>query len=359
LFPPRPQEEAATAGEGCYVSATVHNKRYYGVLIDQDSLKVASNLWFQDQAGSLELNRRMNLLQHQQQQTQEDSKPPSQPQQQGFANNNHKDDNTLPASSSTETPRQLSSESNGNHKRPISFADPIVIPASNSNGDNHKRAKLSENEVSSNTATATATTIPSNGDNHKRAKLGENEVSSNTATATATTMPNGFNPDPVPSSAPVSNLATVATMVGTSTASQQQQQQQQLDEFSDRPVQKFRYVPQPLAQPLHNNQPKQRNPSKVAAPADYRVLLATYANVLAAAEDDPVRAQQIQVACNQGGNFVAATCYYYQFEVLGKTLVGGPTKHGGEHGLRTSMGLHTFFHGKNLKMGEHLCTMLS
>mmetsp|Transcript_21943 Transcript_21943/g.54208 ORF Transcript_21943/g.54208 Transcript_21943/m.54208 type:complete len:1146 (+) Transcript_21943:76-3513(+) len=51
------------AGEGCYVSATTsNNKRYYGVMVDQATLKEASSLWFQDQADSLELNRRMKLI---------------------------------------------------------------------------------------------------------------------------------------------------------------------------------------------------------------------------------------------------------------------------------------------------------
>jgi len=51
------------SGEGCYVSATTsNNKRYYGVLVDQAALKEASALWFQDQADSLELNRRMKLI---------------------------------------------------------------------------------------------------------------------------------------------------------------------------------------------------------------------------------------------------------------------------------------------------------
>ena len=50
-------------GEGVYVSATTSNKkRYYGVLVDQPALKEASTMWFQDQADSLELNRRMRVL---------------------------------------------------------------------------------------------------------------------------------------------------------------------------------------------------------------------------------------------------------------------------------------------------------
>ena len=55
-----------TTGDGVYVSAlTSTNKRYYGVLVDQSALKGASNLWFKDQADSLELNRRMKVLMEQ------------------------------------------------------------------------------------------------------------------------------------------------------------------------------------------------------------------------------------------------------------------------------------------------------
>jgi hypothetical protein len=53
-------------GEGCYISTTVNNKRYYGVLISQDSLKEASDLHFKNEAASLALNTRMlNLRRNQ------------------------------------------------------------------------------------------------------------------------------------------------------------------------------------------------------------------------------------------------------------------------------------------------------
>jgi hypothetical protein len=55
-------DEDRKVGEGCYVSTTVHNRRYYGVLIDQESLRAASMLYFQDEAAGLELNRKMEQL---------------------------------------------------------------------------------------------------------------------------------------------------------------------------------------------------------------------------------------------------------------------------------------------------------
>jgi len=49
-------------GEGCYVTATVNNRRYYGVLIDQAALQSASMLHFQEESSGLDLNRRMMTL---------------------------------------------------------------------------------------------------------------------------------------------------------------------------------------------------------------------------------------------------------------------------------------------------------
>ena len=54
--------EDGEVGDGCYISCTVHGRRYYGVLIDQNALKAASTLYFKNEADSLDLNRRMMLL---------------------------------------------------------------------------------------------------------------------------------------------------------------------------------------------------------------------------------------------------------------------------------------------------------
>ena len=60
-FALRSQEEA---GEGCYVSATINNKRYYGILVEQSAIQEASQLFFQNEANGLELNKRMEMLRH-------------------------------------------------------------------------------------------------------------------------------------------------------------------------------------------------------------------------------------------------------------------------------------------------------
>ena len=54
--------DGEAVGNGHYVSTELNNKRYYGVLISQDSLKQANDLHFQDEGFSLELNRRMEAL---------------------------------------------------------------------------------------------------------------------------------------------------------------------------------------------------------------------------------------------------------------------------------------------------------
>lgn len=53
---------AAASGDGCYVSALIHNRRYYGVLFDQEALKAATKQHFTNEANSLELNNRMQSL---------------------------------------------------------------------------------------------------------------------------------------------------------------------------------------------------------------------------------------------------------------------------------------------------------
>jgi len=59
-------------GDGCYVSCTVHRRRYYGVLIDQNALRAASNISLKDEAESIQLNRRMMVLMQQKRSREED-----------------------------------------------------------------------------------------------------------------------------------------------------------------------------------------------------------------------------------------------------------------------------------------------
>jgi hypothetical protein len=50
---------------------------------------------------------------------------------------------------------------------------------------------------------------------------------------------------------------------------------------------------------------------------DYRVLVATYADLEAASEDDPEKAEAIEAACQAGGGFMGD--YFYQYEVSPKS----------------------------------------
>lgn len=87
-----------------------------------------------------------------------------------------------------------------------------------------------------------------------------------------------------------------------------------------RQVQKFRYV-------LEKKGP------------GYRILLATFANVAAAAEDDLVKLEHITQACDAGGNFVGD--YYYQYEPAGMALAPATDK-SSSSGVSVSMGFESF-----------------
>lgn len=172
------------AGEGCYVSATYHNRRYYGMLVDQAALKAASLLHFQDEASGLDLNRRMKALKGQQ-------------------------------------------ESNG-------FAPDVPTEL---NGGDMKRPAMDD--------------VPAGNDKSKRQKTEPTGSSNNSALAVGSRTP--------------------------------------------QIVQKFRYV------------------EGTATNQGYRLLIATYADIEAAVEDDVEKAKAIEAACGSGGNYVGK--YYFQYQV--------------------------------------------
>jgi hypothetical protein len=169
----------AKAGEGCYISTTVNNRRYYGVLIDQAALKSASHLYFQDEASSLDVNRRMKALKDQ------------------YASEDAESNGAV----------------NGDSKRPA--LDDL-------DSDERKRQKIERVDAPGSSA-----------------------------------------------------LVSTAQSTGT--------------------VQKLRYV------------------EGTVATQGYRVLIATYADIQAASEDDPEKEKAIESACVAGGNYVGR--YYYQYQV--------------------------------------------
>jgi hypothetical protein len=52
-----------TIGHGAYITAVVHNKRYYGAIMDQATLQVVAQQQMQDEHDSLALNERMKQAQ--------------------------------------------------------------------------------------------------------------------------------------------------------------------------------------------------------------------------------------------------------------------------------------------------------
>jgi hypothetical protein len=180
-------DEERHVGEGAYVSTTLHNRRYYGVLIDQASLKAASMLYFQEEAAGTELNRKMAMAWKRQ-------------------------------------------------KQIGKLGDDDVDDASDS-----KKRLFETEEMQSSCG--------------KRPRL------------------DGTVPD------------VAGSMVHRKGA----------DLSAPRAVQKFRFV------------------ATNDTTGGYRLLLATYVDVAAAAEDDPELHHSIELACRSGGNFVGP--YFYQFEV--------------------------------------------
>jgi hypothetical protein len=186
-----PLEVASTSdrrvGDGCYVSATVNNRRYYGVLVDQEALKSASMLYFQDEASGLDLNRRMKALKQKAETSAEVQEDDSLALEQKAGTSEVQDDDSL------------------DRKRPALQDFPAPRP---------KKIKTED-----------------------------------------------FGSLPV------------------------------LEQGIIRQVQKFRYVDPDLASANGSTQ-------------GYRLLLATFADVEAAAEDDVEKASRIEAACRSGGGFV-------------------------------------------------------
>ena len=181
------------AGEGCYISTTIHNRRYYGVLIDQAALKAASLLHFRNEAAGLELNRKIEQLKLKklgQEQSAEDRK-----------------------------------------RRP----DP-----DESDNPDGKRIRLEDGPV----------------------KI----------------------------------------------------QSEMHAQERGRPIQKFLYMDSVSAN------------GKTPATPGYRILLATYADAVVAADGDPEKARFIEEVCQAGGDYVGAQ-HYYQYEVrVGETAICNPVQ---------------------------------
>jgi hypothetical protein len=81
-----------------------------------------------------------------------------------------------------------------------------------------------------------------------------------------------------------------------------------------RGVQKFRFVPGSSAWTTDTKNPKNQT-------MGYRMLVATYSDVEAAAEGSDQSMAAIQTACEQGGDFVGAFYYQYQVRIRVQCLI--------------------------------------
>ena len=261
------------AGDGCYVSATVHNKRYYGVLIEQAALKAASLLHFQSEASSLDLNRRMKMLKDQK------DRGASEPSEK---------DAVASEQETGERKRTLENSAEESAKRP---RVDVPLKASDTAFEAEESAKRPEVDApleASGPAFAAE-------ESAERPKLDTPLEASDTAFAEE-------------ESAERPKVGTPLEASDTAFAEEESPKLPEVDatlEAGDtapmipQTIQKFRYV-----------EPQQ---SAVGPNVGYRILLATYASVDAASEDDAEKGKRIELACKTGGGFVGN--HYYQNEV--------------------------------------------
>jgi len=295
------------------VSATAGNKRYYGLLIDQPSLKEATSLWLQDQTDSLELNKRIRLLQPNQQGQNGDQVMTTEGQAENHVGTTSQS-NVFHSQQSLDNEtirKETDSKEVGTY--PPTFRAEMGESSENGNGANPKGAisSLGETRVES-----SAEKIM-----HSNSTIHSTEIDIHTSGEEPVSQ---TNDSPLPSSlGPPKREEKRIDTTSTTTA---------LLEGNDRPVQKFKYV-----HGTRSNDP------------GYRVLVATFVNVEEAANGDRAVAKKIQNACEEGGNYLPGeSFYYYQYEVLPAVLTSTESEKSSDYGLRTSLGLHMFLQSTQL-----------
>lgn len=295
------------AGEGIYVSATTsNNKRFYGLLVEQSALKEASALWFQDQANSLELNRRIKVLK--QQQESETTTIQNGSQKSDFEETILERPTIAQSHTADANSNNASDNSNEQIKRPAVATESASI-ASDVQSIPNQAADFPNTSAHLNGAPAKRPIQPTDTQDHqtKRAKL---------------------TPSPVPSS-------TVAI-----SNREQNDSSSPIPAIYNQPVQKFRYI-------LDKKKGVSQGGESKADPG-YRVLVATYSSIQEAAGWDDTIAKAIATACQEGGNYLPGDAtYYYQFEVLPSALTTNHAKRA-EFDIRTSMGFHQFLQNTSL-----------
>jgi Flavin containing amine oxidoreductase len=302
------QNNHGKVGDGVYVSATTAgNKRYYGVLINQPALKEATSLWFRDQADSLELNKRIRVLQQQQHHSVvDDGKVASS----GEHDTNASSFGQIGYINGQNTGEEIDSKSEGSA---IHQAGVEEVPRTlNGTCFDPALPSLEGGTTGTTTLPRPPLDLDSNAENDsdpsKKRPLGESTEQ------------------------PASKQVRVEDQEVTRTAANAPENLTGLQGNNDRPVQKFKYV----------NMKKSDDPG-------YRVLVATFSNVEEAASGDLKLARAIQKACEEGGNYLHGDPrYYYQYEVLPAVLTSSDSEKISDYDIRTSMGLHTFLQNTHL-----------
>ena len=279
-------------GDGVYVSATTAgNKRYYGLLIDQPALKEATSLWLQDQADSLELNKRIRVLQQNQAVT-------------------------------------VSSEGNGIEDRSAdrvngSKSIPATDEETHSKGIEPQNGQTILGEFSETLSGAPLQTALSTSGASEGGSLQHHTTHGDASRMRPFDQPNEY---------PAAKEVRVEDQEAKRGTAIPKQNTTEIFWNNDRPVQKFKYV----------------NVKQTDDPG-YRVLVATFVNVEEASSGDLQLAKDIQRACEEGGNYLPGDSrYYYQYEVLPATLSSTESEKTSDYDIRTSMGLHTFLQNTQL-----------
>ena len=303
VFPLFDSSSTEKVGDGIYVSATTAgHKRFYGVMLDQDSLKEASTLFFQDQSDSLSLNERMRTLKSEGHQ------------------HRHKVKEEVTETSS-------------------SLADNAITPVID---DKEGKETTGSIEMTSNETTLGT----SKRDNHTAGERNdEKDLSSPVQKKPRLSSSNDGNQGDEGDSNFMkgSNEATLETTNGKTDSS--------LSKAAflaeDRPVQKFKYVEEKDDVEIHGGRRKGNETFN-----NYRVLVATFSSVYEAACGDHSKAKAIHDACEEGGNFLSTynenDHYYYQYDVLSPSLTMDAEAASKLATIRTSMGFHSFLHGTAL-----------
>lgn len=314
-FPLFDSSSTEKVGDGIYISATAAgNKRFYGVMVDQSSLKEASTLFFQDQSDSLGLNERMKTIQSKQNQQRYEM--------QGGAITK------LVASSAIAPAIDNVEEAKGTKGSIEITSNKMSLGTSKRNND-MSRDNNSTTEAEINNEPSPPSRVV------KRARLSSGEAfNDKDQNDNGDTNFRGGSSESAletPNQNTVSSLSKMPFLA------------------EERPVQKFKYVEENEEIGIQSvRRRKGKETSKNNINNNYRILVATFSSVHEAACGDHNKAKAIHEACEKGGNFLSICnghdSYYYQYEVLPTSLAMNADAASKLAMIRTSMGFHSFLH---------------